>query len=245
MQSILQKSRKVVRQVWLFHERVSGRSQLKRTQSKKDQLLTSHHVFHCATFQFQITLNTHTPSISRLSHLTVAIQSSSSSSAPCPAGPSLPQRRLTLRDWCQPRKAAVTGSLQNHPPDTADPPPPPPPLSRPAAMYQLGLDASIATYVEKQKLSTSAFFRFAALRLQYGWRSSMMDAEWQEAGLIYNDHFAEIKPVFYNTSFPLPRDEVERSVQTLKLHCADFERRISSKVASALADKSERFQPCR
>lgn len=187
----------------------------------------------------QITPNTHTPSKSPLSHLTVAIQSSSSSSAPCPAGPSLPQRRLTLRDWCQPRKAAVTGSLQNHPPDTADPPPPPPPLSRSAATYQLGLDASIATYVEKQKLSTSAFFRFAALRLQYGWRSSMTDAEWREAGLIYNDHFTEIKPVFYNTSFPLPRDEVERSVQTLKLHCADFERRISSKVASALADKSE------
>ena len=38
---------------------------------------------------------------------TVAIPSSSSSFAPCPAGPSLPQRRLTLRDWCQPRKAAV------------------------------------------------------------------------------------------------------------------------------------------
>lgn len=38
---------------------------------------------------------------------TVAIPSSSSSFAPYPAGPSLPQRRLTLRDWCQPRKAAV------------------------------------------------------------------------------------------------------------------------------------------
>lgn len=51
-------------------------------------------------------------------------------------------------------------------------------------VFQLRLNAFIATYVEKQKLSASAFLRFVELRLQYGWRSSMTDAEWREAGLM-------------------------------------------------------------
>lgn len=44
---------------------------------------------------------------------------------------------------------------------------------------------------------------------------------------------------FYHTSFPVPRDEIEQSVQILKLHRADFEHKISSRIASAMGDKSK------
>lgn len=67
----------------------------------------------------------------------------------------------------------------------------------------------------------------------------MTDSEWREACSFYNNQFTKIKPDFYNTSFPVPRDDIEQSVQILKLHCADFEHKISSRVASAIGDKSK------
>lgn len=46
---------------------------------------------------------------------------------------------------------------------------------------------------------------------------SMTDSEWQEACSVYNNQFTRIKPDFYNTSFPVPRDEIEQSMADFKV----------------------------